>query len=53
MVPTMHNLAVQIETNDEVAVQRFRKVHQTALLINLGQLVLLVWGTLQLSRAMQ
>jgi hypothetical protein len=34
------------------AIQRFRRLHAAALFINLVLLVLLVWGTIQLSRSM-
>lgn len=51
LLPAMHQLGTRIEANEGDAIQRFRRVHGTALLINLGQLVVLVWGTLQLSRA--
>lgn len=51
LLPVMQQLGSEIEANDEGAIQRFRKVHATALLVNLVQLALVVWGTLQLSRA--
>jgi hypothetical protein len=47
----MEQLGTQIEANEGEAIQRFRRVHVAALLVNLAQLVALVWGTLQLSRA--
>jgi hypothetical protein len=50
LLPAMQQLGTEIEANAEGAVRRFRKVHGTALLVNLGQLVLVVWGTVQLSR---
>jgi len=50
LVPAMQQLGSEIEANAEGAIQRFRKVHGTALLVNLGQLALVVWGTVQLSR---
>jgi hypothetical protein len=50
LVPAMDELGTRIEANDDAAIQRFRRVHATALLVNLAQLVVLVWGTLQLSR---
>jgi hypothetical protein len=51
LLPAMSQLGSQIESNAEGAVQRFRRVHGMALLVNLAQLVLLVWGTVQLSKA--
>lgn len=49
LLPAMQQLGARIDASEEDAIQRFRRVHGTALLINLGQLVVLVWGTLQLS----
>jgi hypothetical protein len=51
LLPAMQQLGTRIEANDGEAIRRFRRMHAAALLINLGQLVVLVWGTLQLSRA--
>ena len=51
IVPVMERLGARIETADPGAIRRFRKVHAMALAINVAQLVVLVWGTLQLSRA--
>jgi hypothetical protein len=50
LLPAMQKLATRIEANDGQSVQRFRRIHAMALLINLAQLVVLVWGVLQLSR---
>ncbi len=52
LVPAMHQLGTRIEASDNAAIERFRRVHIAALLINLAQLVLLVWGLIQLSRSM-
>ena len=52
LLPAMEQLGSRIEANDIVAVRRFRRMHGAALVIVLGQLVVLVWGTLQLSRAL-
>ncbi|HKX42060.1 MAG TPA: hypothetical protein VJO99_12950 [Burkholderiaceae bacterium] len=49
-LPVMQQLGTQIEARDVAAIQRFRRMHATALLINLAQLAVLVWGTIQLSR---
>lgn len=51
LLPAMRDLGARIEASEDQAIRRFRRVHAMALLINLGQLVVLVWGTLQLSRA--
>jgi hypothetical protein len=50
LVPAMQQLGTEIEANAEGAIQRFRRVHGAALLVNLVQLVLVVWGIVQLSR---
>jgi hypothetical protein len=50
LIPAMQQLGSEIEANAEGAVKRFRRLHGTALLVNLCQLVLVVWGTIQLSR---
>lgn len=52
LVPAMERLGTRIEANDVQAVRHFRRMHGAALVINLMQLVVLVWGTLQLSRAL-
>jgi hypothetical protein len=51
LLPVMQQLSSEIEANAEGAVQRFRKIHGIALLVNLGQLVLVVWGIIQLSHS--
>lgn len=51
LLPAMQQLGAQIESNDETAIRHFRRVHSAALLVNFLQLVAVVWGTLQLSRA--
>ena len=51
LLSAMQQLGTRIEAKDGEAIPRFRRVHGMALLINLAQLVVLVWGTLQLSRA--
>ena len=51
LLPAMQQLGSQIEANDGTAIRRFRRVHVIALLLNFAQLVVLVYGTLQLARA--
>ncbi|GAB3772012.1 hypothetical protein GCM10028796_41730 [Ramlibacter monticola] len=51
LLPAMQQLGARIEANEGEAIQRFRRVHGAALLVNVAQLVVLVWGTLQLSKA--
>lgn len=52
LLPAMQHFGARIEANELEAIRHFRRVHATALLINFAQLVVLVWGTLQLSKAM-
>jgi hypothetical protein len=49
ILPAMERLSARIQLSDAGAISGFRKVHGTALLINLAQLVLVVWGVLQIS----
>lgn len=50
LLPAMEQLGARIEASDPEAIRRFRHVHGMALGINVAQLVVLVWGILQLSR---
>jgi hypothetical protein len=49
LIPTMDQIGSQIQTSDSMAIQKFRRVHSAALLVNLIQLVLLVWALLKFS----
>lgn len=49
IIPTLQRLALQIQHEQPGAIRTFRQIHASALLINLMQLVVLVWGVLQLS----
>ena len=49
LVPAMQRLGERIQTSDDAAIRSFRRVHATALAVNFAQLVVLVWGTTQLS----
>lgn len=44
LIPAMEQLGTQIQTGDEAARVRFRRIHSAALMVNLVQLVALVWG---------
>jgi hypothetical protein len=48
----MQEVGAQIEGSDTEPIRRFRRMHGTALLINVALLVILVWGTIQLSRSL-
>ena len=52
LLPVMQQLGAQIEANNDGALQRFRRMHSAALLVNLAQLAVLVWGTIELSRSL-
>jgi hypothetical protein len=53
LLPAMQRLGTQIQHAGEAAgrsaIARFRRMHVAALTINLMQLALVVWGTVQLS----
>lgn len=49
LLPVMRQLGTQIEANEAAAVRHFRRVHATAITVNVVQLFVVVWGTLQLS----
>jgi hypothetical protein len=51
LLPAMQRLGSRIESSEGDAIRSFRRVHVIALLLNVAQLVVLVYGTLQLSRA--
>lgn len=44
VIPTMDRLRARIQDNDTDAISRFRKIHVVAILINLLQLVAVVWS---------
>lgn len=48
----MHRLGERIEASEPAAIASFRRVHAAALSVNLVQLVVVVWGIVQLSRQM-
>ncbi len=50
MLPAMLHLGGQIEGQHNGAIRQFRRVHATALMVNVLQLAVLVWGLIQLSR---
>lgn len=49
LIPTLAQLGAQIQTSEPSAVRRFRRLHSVALLINLLQLIVLVWALLRFS----
>lgn len=52
LLAAMQALGERIQASDAGAIARFRRVHATALSINVVQLAVIVWGLLQLSAAM-
>jgi len=50
LVQAMGRLGEKIEASEAAAVKNFRRVHSAALAINFFQLVVVVWGILQLSQ---
>lgn len=48
IIPGMQKFADRIQEHDSKAIRAFRLTHAAALLINLAQLVVLVWGVLNL-----
>ena len=52
LLEAMQRLGDKIEASDATAIASFRRVHIAALATSLVQLVVVVWGILQLSRQM-
>lgn len=50
LLDAMQRLGERIEASEASAIANFRRVHATALSINFVQLVVVVWGILQLSK---
>ena len=48
LIAAMENAGGRIQASDSGAVRSFRKLHSTALLVNLVQLCVLVWGVLNI-----
>ena len=53
VIPRMDSLRAQIQANETSAVAGFRRMHVTAMLINLAQLVLIVWCLISVSVQMR
>lgn len=50
VIPKMDALGTQIQSNYMDAIPGFRRTHITAILINIGQLLAIVWSLITLSR---
>lgn len=53
VIPKMASLGGQIEASETSAIRGFRRVHATAILINLAQLALIAWSLIALSIQMK
>ena len=49
VIPRMDSLRAQIEVSETSAISAFRRMHVTAILINLAQLVVIVWSLIAAS----
>lgn len=49
LLPAMERLGATMQTADTGAIKAFRRLHSVALLVNLAQLVALVWGVTRIS----
>jgi hypothetical protein len=49
LIPAMEQLGAKIQSDGKSAIVRFRQIHGVALIVNLLQLVLLVWALLKFS----
>jgi len=49
VIAKMDSLRAQIQVSGTYAIQRFRRMHVTAILINLAQLVVIVWSLIAFS----
>lgn len=50
VIPRMDSLGAEIESNYMDAIPGFRRTHITAILINVGQLALIVWSLIAFGR---
>lgn len=50
IIPKMEQLGTQIQSNDMDAIPGFRKTHATAIVVNVVQLVVIVWSLVALGR---
>jgi hypothetical protein len=49
VIPTMDALQSEIQVNGASAISAFRRIHVTAILVNLAQLVIIVWTLIAFS----
>jgi hypothetical protein len=53
VIPKMDSLRAQIQVSGTSAIPAFRRMHVTAILVNLAQLVLIVWSLIAVSRSLR
>ncbi len=53
VIAKMDALRAQIQASGTSAVRAFRRIHVAAILVNLAQLVLIVWSLIAVSTAMR
>jgi len=53
IIPKMDALRAQIQVSEAQIIQQFRRIHVTAILINLAQLVTIVWCLVAVSMQMR
>lgn len=49
VIPKMDSLCVKLAASDANAIPRFRRMHATAIFVNLAQLAVIVWSLIALS----
>lgn len=52
LLNAMKEIGARIDGGDTEPIRRFRRMHGVALLMNVGLLVVLVWGTIGLSQSL-
>ena len=53
IIPKMDSLRAQIQVSEAQTVRQFRRIHVTAILVNLAQLVTIVWCLITVSMQMR
>ena len=53
VIPKMDSLRAQIQVSGATAISAFRRIHVVAILINLTQLVLMVWSLIAVSLSLR
>jgi len=53
VIPRMDSLRARIQGGESAAISWFRRIHAAAILVNLAQLVLIVWSLIAASMALR